>query len=75
MDTWKIEQLLERIANRLDNIHDELQWYKKGSFGEHVIDSLGRIERGLSNVDTNISTLDNSLSGIQNAIESLDFNN
>src|SRR6266852_623369 len=62
METRNIEQLLERIASRLDDIYDELKWYKKGSFEEHVIDSLGRIENDLSQVDANLSNLDNSLS-------------
>ncbi len=64
METRNIEQLLERIASRLDDIYDELKWYKKGSFEEHVIDSLGRIENDLSQVDANLSNLDNSLSSI-----------
>ena len=75
MDTWKIEQLLERIASRLDDINEELKWYKTGSFGEHVVDGLGRIENNLSQVDANLSNLDNSLFNIQGAIESLELNN
>ena len=69
MDTRKIEQLLEKIANRLDDIHDELQWYKNGTFGQTISKGFTDIENSLSSLETSLS---NDLSAIQSAVEALD---
>jgi hypothetical protein len=70
MDTGKIEQLLERIASRLDNIHDELKWYNQDTFGECLINSIQNIENRLSDLETGIADLGDDLSNIRTAIES-----
>ena len=58
MDTSRIEVLLEKIVDRLDDLVEELQWYKDQSFANKVVDRLGNIDCCLDNVNDNLSRLE-----------------
>jgi hypothetical protein len=68
MDTWKIEQLLEKIANRLDSILD-----KVGDIERTVrLDSDG-VTKSLAGIEFYLENINSGIGEVQGAIESLDL--
>jgi hypothetical protein len=69
METWKIEQLLQRIVDKLDAILN-----KVGDIERTVsADSIG-VTKSLAGIEFYLQNMNNGIREVQGAIESIDWN-